>query len=276
MRLKIGEFARLGQVSVQTLRYYDNLGLIRPVETDPFSNYRYYTLDQLPRLMQILALKDMGFSLEQVTHLLENRLETAELRRMLLLKQQEVRDQLQEQLDRLDRIDARLRWMEQDQAPPACEVTLKRVEPLRVASVRGQIPNYWAVSPLWIRLSDALQARGLEPQGPWLTLYHAGGPEIDVEVCAPIPFDAPSGDGLSVQVLPLVETMACTLVRGPFTGIASAFTGLVRWIDANGFAMSGPDREVYLRLPEKDRYDSDPDAITELQVPVQRLAPHPS
>jgi len=46
MMLKIGEFSRLSQVTVKTLHYYDEIGLLTPAQVDPFTDYRYYTLDQ--------------------------------------------------------------------------------------------------------------------------------------------------------------------------------------------------------------------------------------
>jgi len=67
--LKIGEFARVNQVSIATLRHYEKSGLLKPLELDPDTGYRYYSLDQLPRLNRILALKELGFSLEQIAQL---------------------------------------------------------------------------------------------------------------------------------------------------------------------------------------------------------------
>ena len=60
--LKIGEFSRLSQVTIKTLHHYDELGLIKPAHTDPISNYRFYTVEQLPRIHRIMALKEMGLS----------------------------------------------------------------------------------------------------------------------------------------------------------------------------------------------------------------------
>jgi DNA-binding transcriptional MerR regulator len=64
--IKIGDFARLSQVSVVTRRYYDEMDLLKPVRVDVFTGYRFYSADQLPLLNRILALKDLGFSLEQI------------------------------------------------------------------------------------------------------------------------------------------------------------------------------------------------------------------
>jgi DNA-binding transcriptional MerR regulator len=69
--LKIGEFSKLSRVSVKALRHYDEIGLLRPVQVDPSTGYRFYGHEQLPRLDRILALRDLGFSLEQIGQMLE-------------------------------------------------------------------------------------------------------------------------------------------------------------------------------------------------------------
>jgi DNA-binding transcriptional MerR regulator len=89
--LKIGEFSKFRQVSVKTSRYYDSLGLLTPQMIDPITGDRYYSFDLLPRLNRILALKEFGFSLEQIDQLLNNDLTAEQLRGMLRLKQAEIR-----------------------------------------------------------------------------------------------------------------------------------------------------------------------------------------
>lgn len=269
MKLRIGNFARVGQVTVQTLRHYDDMGLLRPVEVDALSGYRYYTLDQLPRLHRILALKDLGFSLEQIARLLEDDLSPGDLRGMLQLKQHELRRQVQEQLDRLERLEARLRLFEQENQPLDYEVIIKRVAALQVASLRRMIPSYWDEGPLWGELSNQLKQAGITTCLSSMTLYHAGEPEIDAEVCVVLPSDAEGGAGLSIHTLPSVESMASTIHHGSFAGLAGAYAALLKWIDFNGYRMDGPDRAIYLRLPQ-DSQRNDPDAITEMQVPVRR------
>ena len=83
---RIGEFAQIAQVSGRQLRFYDQLGLLQPAHTDPQTGYRYYSIRQLPRLNSILALKELGLSLEQIGPLLKNELSPAELRAMLTMK----------------------------------------------------------------------------------------------------------------------------------------------------------------------------------------------
>jgi len=80
---RIGEFSKLSQVTVKALRYYDEIGLLKPAKVDPFTGYRYYSADQLPRLNRILALKDLGLSLAQISRLLDGDLPPAQIRGML-------------------------------------------------------------------------------------------------------------------------------------------------------------------------------------------------
>ena len=98
---KIGEFSKLSHVTVKTLRYYDQIGLLTPAEVDRWTSYRYYSASQLPRLNRILALKDLGLSLDQIARLLDDDLPLDQIRGMLRLKQVELQEQLEEEQTRL-------------------------------------------------------------------------------------------------------------------------------------------------------------------------------
>src|SRR5262249_55442706 len=139
---KIGDFSRLSQVPVKTLRYYDEIGLLRPIHIDPFTSYRYYALSQLTRLNRILVLKDLGFSLEQIAQLLAEEMPTTQIRGMLRLKQAELQRQLAEDQARLARIEARLRQIEGGDQMPTHDVVIKHVPSQTVASLRETIPTY--------------------------------------------------------------------------------------------------------------------------------------
>src|SRR5512135_3005622 len=145
---KIGDFSRISRVSVKALRYYDEVGLLKPSQIDRFTSYRYYTVDQLPRLNRILALKDLGFSLEQIARLLDEAISPAELRGMLRLKQGELQQQVEEQQARLIRIEARLRQIEQEATMPTYDVVIKTIEPQTVSYVHEVIPNLDAFGQL--------------------------------------------------------------------------------------------------------------------------------
>ena len=267
--LKIGDFSKLCRVPVKTLRYYDEMGLLEPVQVDRFTGYRYYSIDQLPRLNRILALKDLGLSLEQVGQLLEEELPPAQLRGMLRLKRAEIRARVDEESARLARVEARLRQIEQEDTMPTYDVVIKKIEPQLVASVRDVIPSYPEQGHLWNELTGYLQLHPGVADSVCLTVYHSDEPEIDAEVCAPLHSPTPPRERVQVHELPAVERMACAVHHGPFVTIGEAYKAIITWIETNGYRINGPCREVYLRCAEKGS-QTDPNTVTEIQFPVEK------
>ncbi|TLN00286.1 MerR family transcriptional regulator, partial [bacterium] len=110
--LKIGDFSKLARVTVKTLHHYEQMSLLRPAWIDRFTGYRYYSLQQLPRLNRILALKDLGFSLGEVSRLLDRELSAGQLRAMLEEKQFELERRAQAEQRRLEMVAVRLSEIE--------------------------------------------------------------------------------------------------------------------------------------------------------------------
>ncbi len=271
---KIGDFSKLSQVSAKTLRYYDGIGLLKPTEIDRFTGYRYYSAAQLPRLHRILALKDLGLSLEQIGRMLNDDLPASQLRGMLKLKQAEIERTIADEQARLGRVEALLRQIEQeDSTMSAYDVVIKKVPPLRVASVRDIIPTFNQQGHLWNELEGYLAQHRVTPAGPCLALYHDAeykDHDVDAEVCEPIATALPDAERIRVYDLPAVETMACTIHHGPFNTLSQAYHAMMQWIEANGYRIVGPDREVYVQAGEPVRQD-DPSYVTEIQMPVEKV-----
>lgn len=281
--LKIGDFSKVTQVSVKTLRYYDELGLLRPAHVDQFTGYRFYSIGQLRRLNRILALKDLGLSLEQIALLLQEELPPEQMRGMLRIKQVEIQAQVEEEQARLSRVEARLKQIEQEGKMPEYEVVLKKIAPMRVAAIRDIIPSYPEQGALWQNLDGYLARRGVSPTGPCLTVYHDTEfreRDVDVEVCEPVSGTPPAEAKVRVYDLPAVDTMACVLHHGGFHNVGETYNALVKWIETNGYHITGPNREVYLRsilfpgtaatYPQEYLTETDADRVTEIQFPVEK------
>jgi DNA-binding transcriptional MerR regulator len=272
---KIGDFSKLSQVTVKTLRYYDELGLLKPVEVDRFTGYRYYSADQLPRLNRILALKDLGLSLEQIATLLNDRVTAEQMRGMLRLKQIEAQARVEEDRARLARVEARLRQIEQEGKMPAYEVVIKKIPAACIASIRGMIPTYSQQQNLWGELYGYLGQQRAQFNGPCFAVYH--DPEykerdVDVEVCQPIAGTLAGSGRVTVRELPATETMASVVHKGAFLTIGDAYTALMQWIQANGYRIVGASREIYLHAGDgKTVRQDDPTYVTEIQFPVEKV-----
>ncbi len=270
--IRIGDFSKLSRISVKTLRFYDEMDLLKPVEVDRFTGYRYYEYSQLARLNRILALKDLGFSLDEIRRLLEDNLPVEQLRGMLKLREAESRQRLQEEAERLMRIEARLRQIEQEDVMSKYDVVIKKVEAFRVASLRGVVPTPPEQGSLWRDLEGYLAMHRVRPSGPCLSLYHDEEykeRDWDIEVCEPISEDVPPDNHVAVQVLPSVDTMACTIHEGALVAIQEAYDSIMRWVDENGYLIIGPVREVYLEEAKRGS-QTDPGTVTEIQVPVEK------
>lgn len=152
--LSIGDFAQLGQVSARMLRHYDDLGLLRPARVDAVTGYRSYGTAQLSRLHKLLALRDRGFTLEQIGALLHDEPPVEELRGMLKLRHAEIEQRLNEETARLGRVEAHLRALEEPEIQVGRRVVVKTSEPLRVAEAVGTAPDLGPsnITPVMLRL----------------------------------------------------------------------------------------------------------------------------
>lgn len=272
--IRIGDFSKLSRVSIKALRFYDEMGLLKPVDVDRFTGYRYYEFDQLPRLHRILALKDLGFSLEEIGHLLEGELSAEQMRGMLKLRQAEIRQTVQEETDRLERVDLWLRQIEQEDNMSKYDVIIKKVAAMKIASVRGVVPTPPEQGGLWNELESYLKMHEVRPTGACFSLYHDEEHkerDWDIETCEPISSDLPVSKRVRVYNLPTVETMACTVHAGSFATIGEAYDAIMKWVDENGFQITGPCREIYLKAPTRPGDQNDPGTVSEIQFPVKKL-----
>jgi DNA-binding transcriptional MerR regulator len=272
----IGEFARLGGVSVRTLRHYDEIGLLRPATVDPDTGYRGYAAGQLGLLNRIMALKDLGLSLTQTGRLLDG-ITLDELRGMLALRRAQLERELDEHIDQLLGVEARLRYIAREGAMPADDIVAKTVPAMGVVVLTGQAPAFGPenIVPVVNRLverSDQLKIQErVKAAGPRLIFYDYQ-PDEDVTVCLALPVAEPPGDlpgPAQYRLLPEIEA-ATTIRSGPAASIFPVvYHDLVRWIDERAYRpVEGPGREVWVN--EVDDIADVAQQVFEIQLPFTR------
>jgi effector-binding domain-containing protein len=269
--IRIGDFSKLSRVSVKTLRYYDEMGLLKPVSVDRFTGYRLYEFSQLSVLNRILALKELGFSLEEIGRLLDDGLSVEQMRGMLKLRETEARQKVREEAERLRRVEAWLSQIEQENEMSKYDVVIKNVEAIKVASVRDVVPTPPEQGGLWGELEGYLAMHRVRPDGTCFTLYHDEDykeRDLDLEVCEPITDALTESKRIKVRTLP-AASVACAIHNGPFVTINEAYAAIGKWMETNGYRIVGPCRELYLR-PAKNGSQSDPETVTEIQFPVEK------
>ncbi len=283
---KIAEFSRFTRVSVKMLRHYDELGLLKPVLIDPENNYRYYSSDQLPRLNRIIALKDLGFKLEQIGKLLDENLSPDEMRGMFRMRQAEIELNLQLEQARLMQVEMRLRYLEQDSKHLKYDVVLRDIAPQLVASIRQKVSNadnqvYQIFEELEIYVA-CQQARASD--SPLMIYLDDEYREdvADVEVAVPIIRPIPATERVNVREIPGIPKAACIVYTGGYERTGEILNSLMIWTEDNGYRNTGPFREVYLRfsadipegfnLPKAFLTDTSELYVTEIQLPVEKIS----
>jgi DNA-binding transcriptional MerR regulator len=274
----IGEFARLGGVSVRTLRHYDEIGLLCPAKVDPDTGYRGYSAPQLRQLNRIMALKELGLSLTQARRLLDG-ITVEELRGMLMLRHAQLEHELDQHQNQLLGVEARLRFIAREGAMPADDIVAKTIPAVGVVVIAGSAPAIGAANivPVVNRLVGQFDQLGIQDrvkEAGHRLIFYDYGPGENVTVHLALPVAEPPGElpaPAEYRVLPAIEA-ATTVRSGPAAGIfPMVYNDLVRWIDEGGYrADPGSGREVWVN--EIDDVADVAQQVFEIQVPFTRPA----
>jgi len=272
---RIGDFSRIARVSARLLRFYDEIGLLTPNHTDPDSGYRFYAVEQLARLNRITVLKELGFTLEQIHKLLNSPIGADELRRMLLLRRNDVERNLAQEAQRLRHIQTRIAQIEFEGNLSVDDV-VQRAEPARrLLSLRRTVRSFGEARTLIGVLRE--RSRPLLPKAhdcPLIAIAHAqqfDAELFDVEFGYAV--DAlnvqalPSGSELQLRELPAVERMAVCVRVGLPEDAHGVTAKIGRFVAANGDEFDGPSREVFLQPPDPQRPQ---ESVVEMQFPLRR------
>ena len=268
----IGEFAQHGRVSVRMLRHYDAIGLLRPACVDPVTGYRSYQASQLAQLNRVIALKDLGFTLQQVQEIMAEQVSAAELRGMLRLRRAEIQSRIDAETSRLARVEARLATIEDEARVPVDGVVIKGLAPVRVAELAGVAGSYEpeaitpVIQPLYCGLRQRMASALVTAAGPAMAYYEdvpASDGAIVVHAAVPVAGGTDGDHGFAVVDLAEVDRAAVIIHHGLMDDVLPAVQALARWIDASGYRAAGYAREVTLEWsPDPDRW------VTELQQPI--------
>lgn len=265
--LNIGDFARLGAVSVRTLRFYGQTGLLPAYEVDPNTGYRHYEVSQLGLLLRIRSLQDLGFRLSEIRRLIRRDLPLSELRTLMRERRLAIKRHIREDLARLARIDQGLRDLTcTDDNSPA--IMLRVTTEAWVVSLREKIQHYDQAEEMFQELERKVPTRLLNAHRA--AFWHScgsGGGSIDCEVVRYLKQPISSTRGMRSYRLP-GTTIASVFHCGSDETIGESYKHLNRWITSRDFRLVGPKREIYWFEP---RGQNAKQAVTEIQFPVARI-----
>ena len=250
VRYRIGEFADLGGVSAKTLRFYDEIDLLRPASIDPRTRYRFYLAHQLQELAQILSLKEAGVPLAEVRALIRK---ADSPRGVLIDLKKRVEQSIETAKRSLNCINAALGEIDKSQL--LVPVTVKRRPAVLVASIRSQLRTYSGVEALERKLLAEVpsQSRGDLRGVLWHRCADSGC--LEGEAFVALRERLPRRDSYDLRQLPSA-TVACAYSSLDDDSAERSYSAIQTWMNARGYRLSGPKREIYL------------DELLEIQFPL--------
>lgn len=270
---KIGEFSKLSFVTVQALRHYDEIGLLKPAKLEQLTGYRYYSADQLPRIQYILALKNLGLSLDDISMLVNDNLSFEDMRKLFILKRTELQQRVKAEQQRLTQVEKFLQQIEDNSNLPKHQVTLKKIEPIIIASVRDVLPEFSGteIAKMFQELIGFVMSNQTKPAGPTMMIYNDEDykeQDADIEVAFRIDRIIPADGRIRIYELSGIDQAASLVFKGSYEEMGEAYNAVMSWVAYNDYRINGLCRELYLVSPGDT---SDPSQyVSEIQIPITK------
>ncbi|MDO4472187.1 MAG: MerR family transcriptional regulator [Bacillota bacterium] len=267
---RIGMFAAMNHVTVKALRFYEEQGLLEPAFIQQENGYRYYTLNQIADLHQISALKQAGFTLEEIGAVRTG----ADEGTILLKKKAELMTKIAQLAGQVAVID---RYLAGNEACLAAPVLVKTIPECKVAYMQVRLDSYDCLFEKMPEMGALMERTGCLcalPEYCFTGYLEAEYKEegILVEICeavadAKAESDAEAEAGeLKFKTIPEVKA-ACIFHRGSYSRFPESYERVLRYIEENNLEICGPIRESY--IDGVWNKDDESQWLSEIQVPVR-------
>ncbi len=273
--LKIGEFSNICKVSTKTLRYYAEIGLILPDKIHPENGYRYYSTDQLEKMLLINRLKEYCFSLEEIRAIFEAEESLDEvLFAALNKKKKEIEGKVKKFEDTLHQINNDMSNLRKGKSMMSymdeIDVRLVEVPMMYLLSIRKNILEHEFSEEYGVcfgKLFRKIEKEKLTVSAPPMVLFHSDEYSIfglDTEFAIPVKEYATGTrdfcPGLCLK----------TVVQGAYSQLSSVYAKQIEWAKKKGYENSNALYEVYVTDPTE--VSQERELVTEVYYPVKKRA----
>lgn len=257
---RIGMFAAMNRVTVKTLRFYEEQNLLIPAYINFENGYRFYELSQMQVLHKITALKQAGFTLEEIQKLNNGCDENA----ILLKKKSELMSKIADLTKQLSIIEMYLTEKADTIASP---VLIKKIPKVTVAAMKSKIESYDDLFEIMPKMGALMEKNGCECSLPeyCFTNYITTTGEIIIETCEAVVEAKSELENLYFKEFPEVQA-ACIFHKGSYNNLAQSYEQLLKFIEENGYKICGDFRESYIDGVWNKNDESG--WLTEIQIPV--------
>lgn len=271
MKFKIGEFSKLCQVTVKTLRHYEEIGLLIPVEVDEWTGYRYYDISQLRRMNRIIYLKQLGFSLDEIAELFEEGMEYPDVV-LLRGKIERCKKEIESLIWRRTEL-MKLENLLQKQDHVMQKVSEKLLPARIFATHRRKINSYQELFELCPNvIGPEMERLGCQCPAPeycFTVEYNDEyGVDIDIEYFEAVAERKEDSGLIKFKELPEVPVALCVNHHGAYEKMPETFAALYAYAEANGYEVADRPRFCYIDgIWNKENMD---EWLTEIQLPVKQ------
>ena len=264
---KIGMFAAMNHMTVKTLRFYEEQGLLMPALIHPETGYRYYTLSQMAVLHQISALKQAGFTLEEIAHINAGADEEA----VLLKKKAELLAKIADLTRQIAVVDG---YLSKKKTGLSAPVLIKTIPQTTVAFMRIRLESYDGLFDRMPEMGTLMEKAGCEcalPEYCFTAYPEAGYKDADilVDICESVVAAKKETGDLRFKTLPEIQA-ACVFHKGSYRTFSESYETVLRYIEENGYEIAGEIRESY--IDGVWNKDDESQWLSEIQVPVRKRA----
>ena len=262
---KIGMFANMNRVTIKTLRYYDEHKLLTPVYVDEENGYRDYAAGQMAQLHRIIALKNMGFSIDDIQKIMNG----AEEKSFLLEKKQEILKEIAILTDKLSQVE---NYLAKESINLSAPVLIKEIPQATVCTMKRRIKSYDALFELMPQMGAQMEMLDCKCAQPAYCFTHYLEPEykeedILVEICEAVTEKNQDTGDIVFQVFPKVPMAACIFHKGSYNTLHKSYAMLLQYIEENGYEICGNIRESY--IDGVWNKETENEWLTEIQIPVK-------
>ena len=262
---KIGMFANMNRVTIKTLRYYDEQKLLVPVYVDEENGYRYYAAGQMAQLHRIIALKNMGFSIDDIRRITDGDSD----RSFLLEKKREILKEIAALTDKLSQVES---YLAQESVNLSAPVLIKEIPEAVVCTMKRRIKSYDALFELMPQMGAQMELSDCKCAQPAYCFTHYLEPEykeedILVEICEAVTEKKQDSGDIVFKVFPKVPMAAYIFHKGSYNTLHNSYSMLLRYIEENGYEICGNIRESY--IDGVWNKETENEWLTEIQIPVK-------
>ncbi|PQZ60049.1 MULTISPECIES: MerR family transcriptional regulator [unclassified Microbacterium] len=265
--LSIGAFAQIGQVTHRMLRHWDTAGLLVPAHVDQFSGYRSYDPSQLERLHRIVALRQLGFGLDDISAILDRGVDAERIASLLRIRRAEVEQEHRIAAARLVDVERRLHLIEKEKHMSQIEIIEKPLPAVRLAAIRLVVADQPAVAGVVGPAFDAVAEIIGDTHSLTTPIAEYETLDDGLQIIVGYAYAGPAREGFEIVELPAVEDAVCGIHLGSMAHISESWQAIHAEVFARGLVHDGPCRELYVRAVAEDQSDW----VTELQQPVTRV-----